>query len=136
MSRTIEYRPALDGLRAWAVVAVVLYHSGATSELTRLAPGGFLGVSVFFTLSGYLVTTLLIRKSSSPSGLDLGEFWGRRLRRLAPASMVVVCAAVLLAGRFWPGMQWREAAAGLFGWWNWNVVAAGEDELVRPIVPR
>lgn len=133
-ARTIEYRPALDGLRAYAVVAVVLYHAGATSNLTRLAPGGFLGVSVFFTLSGYLVTTLLIRKSSAPAGLDLGQFWSRRLRRLAPVSIVVVAAAVVLSSRFWPGMQWTEAAAGLFGWSNWNVIVAGEDDLIRTIV--
>ena len=99
-TRTIEYRPALDGLRAYAVVAVVLYHAGATSNLAGLAPGGFLGVSVFFTLSGYLVTTLLIRKSSAPAGLSLGNFWARRLRRLAPVSIVVVAAAVVLSSRF------------------------------------
>ncbi len=133
-TRTIEYRPALDGLRAFAVIAVVLYHSGATSNLTGLAPGGFLGVSVFFTLSGYLVTTLLVRRSSSPTGLDLGEFYARRLRRLAPVSTVVVAAAVVLSGRFWPGMQWTETAAGLFGWSNWNVIGAGEDDLIRTIV--
>ncbi len=133
-ARTIEYRPALDGLRAYAVVAVVLYHAGATSNLTRLAPGGFLGVSVFFTLSGYLVTTLLVRKASSPGGVAVGEFWARRLRRLAPVSIVVIAAAVLLSGRLWPGMQWTEAAAGLFGWSNWNVILAGEDDLIRTIV--
>ena len=133
-TRTIEYRPALDGLRAYAVVAVVLYHAGATSNLAGLAPGGFLGVSVFFTLSGYLVTTLLIRKSAAPGGLAVGEFWARRLRRLAPVSIVVVAGAVLASSHFWPGMQWAEAAAGLFGWSNWNVILSGEDDLLRTIV--
>ena len=132
--RTIEYRPALDGLRAYAIVAVVLYHAGATSNLSGLAPGGFLGVSVFFTLSGYLVTTLLVRKASSRVGFALGDFWARRLRRLAPVSIVVVAAAVLLSSRIWPGMQWTEAAAGLFGWSNWNVIVAGEADLIRTIV--
>ena len=133
-TRPIEYRPALDGLRAYAVVAVVLYHGGATSNLAGLAPGGFLGVSVFFTLSGYLVSTLLIRRSSSPGGLAIGQFWARRLRRLAPVSIVVIAGAVLASSRFWPGLQWTEAAAGLFGWSNWNVITAGEDDLVRTIV--
>ncbi|MDG1265953.1 MAG: acyltransferase, partial [Ilumatobacter sp.] len=133
-TRPIEYRPALDGLRAYAVVAVVLYHGGATSNLAGLAPGGFLGVSVFFTLSGYLVSTLLIRRSSSPGGLAIGQFWARRLRRLAPVSIVVIAGAVLASSRFWPGLQWTEAAAGLFGWSNWNVIIAGEDDLVRTIV--
>ncbi|MGA9279306.1 acyltransferase family protein [Ilumatobacter sp.] len=134
MSRTIEYRPALDGLRAWAVIAVVLFHAGATSGLPGVAPGGFLGVSVFFTLSGYLVTTLLVRRSSSPAGLDLADFWSRRLKRLAPVSIVVVGTVVLLSSALWPGMQWQEAAAALFGWSNWNVIAGGEDNLLRTIV--
>jgi peptidoglycan/LPS O-acetylase OafA/YrhL len=133
-ARTIEYRPALDGLRAWAVLAVVLYHAGATSSLPSLAPGGFLGVSVFFTLSGYLVTTLLVRKSSSPTGLDLPDFWARRLRRLAPVATVVVAATVLMSSRFWSGMRWTDAASALLGWANWNVIASGEDDLIRTIV--
>ena len=134
MSPTIEYRPALDGLRAWAVVAVVLFHAGATSGFVGLVPGGFLGVSIFFTLSGYLVTTLLIRRASSADGLDLAQFWSRRIRRLAPVSTIVVAATVLASSRFWGGMQWNDAAAGLFGWSNWNVIAAGESALLRTIV--
>jgi peptidoglycan/LPS O-acetylase OafA/YrhL len=134
VSETIEYRPALDGLRAVAVIAVVLFHAGATSGFERFVPGGFLGVSVFFTLSGYLVTTLLIRQSSKSDGLDVGAFWARRLRRLAPVSLVVIFATVLAASKLWPGMQAGDAAAGIFGFTNWNVVAQGEDELVRTIV--
>jgi peptidoglycan/LPS O-acetylase OafA/YrhL len=134
VSETIEYRPALDGLRAFAVLAVVMFHAGATSNLAGLVPGGFLGVSVFFTLSGYLVTTLLIRRSSSPDGLDLGAFWARRLRRLAPVSLVVVLVSVLVASTYWPGMRATDAAAGIFGYTNWNVIGQGEDELIRTIV--
>lgn len=132
--RTIAYQPALDGLRAVAVVAVVLYHAGATSGLAGLAPGGFLGVSVFFTLSGYLVTTLLIRQSSADGGLDIGRFWTRRVRRLVPVSLAVVLLTVLLSSRYWAGMQVSDAAAGIFGYTNWHVIGSGEDVLLRTIV--
>ena len=130
----IEYRPALDGLRAWAVVAVVLYHAGATSALPGLAPGGFLGVSVFFTLSGYLITTLLVRRSSDEGGLDVGRFWSRRVRRLVPVSLTVVLAVVLLAPAYWSAMTVGDAAAGIFGYTNWHVIAGGESQLLRTIV--
>jgi peptidoglycan/LPS O-acetylase OafA/YrhL len=128
------YHPALDGLRAVAVIAVVLFHAGATSELTGVAPGGFIGVSVFFTLSGYLVTTLLLRQMARGAGLDLGQFWTRRLKRLAPASLVVVLATVVLSGRYWPGMTASDALAGTFGYTNWHVIWSGEDALLRTIV--
>ena len=137
-----EYHPALDGLRAVAVIAVVLFHAGATSELTGVAPGGFIGVSVFFTLSGYLVTTLLLRRIGHPGSvdppgsvdLDLGRFWTRRLKRLAPASFVVVLVTVLLSSRFWPGMATSDALAGAFGYTNWHVIWSGQDALLRTIV--
>ncbi len=129
-----EYHPALDGLRAVAVIAVVLFHAGATSELTGVAPGGFIGVSVFFTLSGYLVTTLLLRQIDQPAGLDLGRFWTRRLKRLAPASLVVVLATVVLSSRFWTGMATSDALAGAFGYTNWHVIWNGQDALLRTIV--
>lgn len=129
-----EYHPALDGLRAVAVIAVVLFHAGATSDLSSVAPGGFIGVSVFFTLSGYLVTTLLLRQIAGGGGLDLGRFWTRRLKRLAPASLVVVFVTVLLSSRFWPGMTTSDALAGAFGYTNWHVIWSGEDALLRTIV--
>ncbi len=129
-----EYHPSLDGLRAVAVIAVVLFHAGATSDLSGVAPGGFIGVSVFFTLSGYLVTTLLLRQIAGGPGLDLGRFWTRRLKRLAPASLVVVLATVVLSSRFWPGMTASDALAGTFGYTNWHVIWSGEDALLRTIV--
>jgi len=129
-----RYHPALDGLRAVAVICVVLFHAGATSGLANLAPGGFIGVSVFFTLSGYLVTTVLLREIAESGGLDVRRFWARRIRRLAPASLTVVVGAVLLAPFFWTGFRWVDAAAGAFGYTNWHVVASGEGQLLRTIV--
>jgi peptidoglycan/LPS O-acetylase OafA/YrhL len=131
---TGTYWPALDGLRAIAVVGVVLYHAGATSDLAGVAPGGFLGVSVFFTLSGFLVTGLLLRRLDAPGPLALGTFWSRRLKRLAPASLVVVALTVVLAPWYWDGMQASDALAGTFGYTNWHVIWSGQDALLRTIV--
>jgi len=91
--RPSTYLPGLDGLRAISVVAVVLYHA----QLTWI-PGGFLGVEVFFVISGYLITLLLTNELTASSTISLRGFWLRRARRLLPALyllLAVVAAAVL-----------------------------------------
>ena len=86
-----RYIPALDGLRAFAVLAVIAYHMRMP-----WAPGGLLGVTVFFVLSGYLITSLLLIEHDESGTIDLPRFWLRRVRRLVPAIvLVVVCTAVL-----------------------------------------
>ncbi|MDK8181827.1 acyltransferase family protein [Paenibacillus sp. UMB4589-SE434] len=87
-----RYMPALDGLRALAVIAVIAYHLNLD-----WAQGGFLGVGVFFVLSGYLVTDLLLAGKQQRGSLDLHTFWIRRFRRLLPALvvMLVLCVAWL-----------------------------------------
>jgi peptidoglycan/LPS O-acetylase OafA/YrhL len=129
-----NYVPALDGLRALAVAMVVLYHAGATSGLPGLAPGGFIGVSVFFTISGYLVTSLLLREAANSGSIDVARFWSRRLKRLWPASLVVVTATIALASTYWSGMRSSDAVAGVFGYTNWHVIGSGSDQLLRTIV--
>jgi peptidoglycan/LPS O-acetylase OafA/YrhL len=87
------YRPALDGVRAVAVVAVIAYHL----ELPLL--GGFLGVDLFFVLSGYLITRLLLDEHSRTGRVHVGHFWARRVRRLLPAALLVVAACAVAAAR-------------------------------------
>lgn len=90
-SESSPFVAGLDGLRAIAVLAVLAFHSrfGAAS-------GGFLGVSLFFTLSGYLITQLLIRESALGGGrIDVRAFWMRRFRRLMPGAIVVIVAVAL-----------------------------------------
>ena len=92
-----RYLPGLDGLRALAVLAVIAFHLQF-----GWAPGGLLGVGIFFTLSGYLITDLLLGRWSEDGRLHLGDFWLRRARRLLPALFVmlaVVTAWVTLADR-------------------------------------
>src|SRR4051794_857497 len=89
---TLPRAPALDGLRAIAVAAVLLYHA----QVAWL-PGGFLGVDVFFTLSGYLVTSLLLAELARSDRIHLAAFWLRRARRLLPAVLVLVIVALVLS---------------------------------------
>lgn len=86
------YRRDIDGLRAIAVVAVVAYHAGMPG-----VSGGFVGVDVFFVISGFLITGLLLRELGATGSISMADFYMRRIRRLAPA-LVVVLAAVLLLG--------------------------------------
>src|SRR2546430_2123018 len=83
----LAYVPGLDGLRALAVLAVVAYHAPAS-----WARGGYLGVDVFFVLSGYLITSLLLAEHERTGRVGLARFWGRRIRRLLPALLVLVAA--------------------------------------------
>jgi len=94
----LAYRPEIDGLRAVAVLAVVLYHADAS-----LLPGGFVGVDVFFVISGYLITRLLITEWERTGRIDFAAFYARRVRRLLPALIAMILAVLagmlLLMGR-------------------------------------
>src|SRR3546814_43849 len=89
---TLAHVPALDGLRGLAVLAVVAYHAGLAG-----ARGGYLGVSAFFTLSGFLITSLLLVEWSGCGGVSLRGFWARRFRRLLPAAVAVIAGVVVAA---------------------------------------
>ena len=109
----IPYLPGLDGLRALAVVAVMLYHGGA-----QWLPGGFLGVEVFFVISGYLITLLLIGENERRGTISLVGFWSRRARRLLPA-LVALLVAVATVAAVVPYL--RDALAKLRGALFWGL---------------
>ena len=88
--KQMGYEPSLDGIRAFSVIAVMLYHANIA-----WLPGGFLGVEVFFVVSGFLITSLLIEERESTQRIDLKQFWIRRARRLLPAFFVMVCATAV-----------------------------------------
>ena len=94
----LPYSPGLDGLRALAVIAVLLYHA----DLAWI-PGGFLGVEVFFVISGYLITALLLAEWRQRGRIDLKTFWLRRARRLLPALYVLLVVTLAFAVVFLPG---------------------------------
>ncbi|WP_421119922.1 acyltransferase family protein [Aquihabitans daechungensis] len=91
-TKRFAYQPALDGVRALAVTVVLLFHAGVPGF-----GGGYVGVSVFFTLSGFLITSLLIREHRAEGRIDVSGFYARRARRLLPASALCLVAVVVLA---------------------------------------
>jgi len=99
------YLPALDGLRAISVLSVLLYHADVL-----WIPGGFLGVEVFFVISGYLITMLLVREHDRTSSISLRGFWLRRARRLLAAVYVLLATVSLVVLAFY-----REDASRLAG---------------------
>lgn len=90
--RALAYNGALDGIRGLAVAAVLVFHGGF-----EWASGGYLGVSTFFTLSGFLITTLLLTEHRSTGRIDLRRFWSRRMRRLLPAATATLGVVMLTA---------------------------------------
>ena len=118
----IAYRPGLDGLRAIAVAAVFLYHA----RIDWL-PGGFLGVDLFFVLSGYLITSLLLVEWEARNRIDLRRFWLRRARRLLPALVVVVLVSLALAAIFARqdlAHTRGDAVSSLLYYTNWHEIIA------------
>ena len=101
MGGTRAYRPDIDGLRALAVLLVVAYHAGLPG-----IRGGYIGVDVFFVISGFLITGLLLDEHRSSGRIDLHQFWSRRIRRIVPA-LVVAIVATIVASRF-VLLRWEE----------------------------
>ena len=116
--RELPYNPPLDGVRALAIVLVLCYHGGAT-----FLPGGFIGVDTFFVLSGYLITSILVREQATSGHIALLSFWARRARRLLPALVVMVGAVLLWAHFFargdYPALG-SDARSVLFYFANWH----------------
>jgi peptidoglycan/LPS O-acetylase OafA/YrhL/lysophospholipase L1-like esterase len=124
-----RYMPGLDGVRALAVLAVIAFH-----EQLGWAPGGLLGVGVFFTLSGYLITDLLLGQWSARGRLQLADFWMRRARRLLPALFVmlaVVTAWVTLADRARLGSLRGAVAAAATYSSNWYLIIQNQSYFAR-----
>ena len=119
---TRPHLPGLDGLRALAVIGVLAFHDN------RLQ-GGFLGVDLFFALSGFLITTLLIDELQRTNTVDLIGFWGRRLRRLLPAVMVLLVVVVVFFRLFADTGQWiiarKDVVWSQFYLANWHQVYSG-----------
>ena len=88
---TAEFRPDIEGLRGIAILLVLLFHAGLP-----WAPGGFVGVDVFFVISGFLITGKLLRESQQPGGLNITKFYAWRIRRLLPAALVAVAVITLV----------------------------------------
>jgi peptidoglycan/LPS O-acetylase OafA/YrhL len=118
----VSYLPGLDGLRAFAVLVVLLYHAG---DIWSGMPGGFLGVEIFFVISGYLITALLLGEWRQHGRIDLVSFWLRRARRLLPALFVLIIATLAYAVLFLPdevAMLRGDALASFAYITNWHFI--------------
>ena len=121
-----ELRPEIQGLRAVAVAIVVVHHLWPET-----LPGGFVGVDVFFAISGYLITAHLLRGIARDGRVRLGAFWVRRARRILPAALLVLgCAlaatVVLVPATYWPQYIAEVRASTLYGQ-NWHLASAAVD---------
>ena len=118
--RGIRYIPAIDGLRAVAVIAVMLYHLGFS-----WIPGGFLGVDLFFVISGYVITRLLLDSIQRGGGLDLRAFYKARIRRLFPPLVFMIFVTIIYISIWAPETMRRfvsDSPFALFGGMNWWLV--------------
>ncbi|WP_286901663.1 acyltransferase family protein [Thermocrispum sp.] len=131
------FRPDVEGLRAVAVGSVLLYHAGLP-----FVPGGFVGVDVFFVISGFLITGLLVKEAERSGRVSLAGFYARRVKRLLPAAALVLAVTVLLTFLVIPRTRWTDiggdiAAAALY-FVNWRLAAnevdyLAEDSDVTPV---
>lgn len=129
-----DHRPALDGLRALAVLSVIAYHLGST-----WLPGGFLGVDLFFVLSGFLITSVLLDALSRTGRIDYAAFYTRRTRRLLPAFLLLVLTlcgwAAFVAEPSEIGDLRGAALAALFYVANWFFIATGQSYFADQLGP-
>jgi peptidoglycan/LPS O-acetylase OafA/YrhL len=120
----VPYLPGLDGMRALAVVAVMIYHANH-----EWLPGGYLGVEVFFVISGYLITLLLIGEHERAGHVDLKQFWARRAKRLLPALYVMMALLMIYMAFFFRramGQVRGDIISGLLYSANWYQIWVGQ----------
>jgi peptidoglycan/LPS O-acetylase OafA/YrhL len=121
-----SFRPDVEGLRAVALVAVLLYHAGLS-----IAPGGYIGVDVFFVISGFLITGLLLKELEQSGTLSITRFYSRRAKRLLPMTVVVLATIVVLSWVLFDPVRMEEVsfdvvAAGLYVM-NWRLAIQAAD---------
>jgi peptidoglycan/LPS O-acetylase OafA/YrhL len=123
-SGRVPYLPGLDGLRALAVLAVVVYHANHS-----WLEGGYLGVEVFFVISGYLITLLLLGEHERNRRIDLQDFWLRRARRLLPALVLMMVMVAVYIAAFYPATREQSRGdflGGLLYVSNWYQIVVGQ----------
>jgi len=127
-------RRDIQGLRAVAVGLVVLYHAGVVG-----LPGGFVGVDVFFVISGYLITGLLLKEMLQTGSIHLADFYARRARRLLPAAAVTLLGVVTLARTMLPDLRWADIARDVLASSayvvNWTLADRSTDYLAQDLAP-
>lgn len=132
---TLQYRPEIDGLRAIAVLSVIIYHAEFAITGSNFLPGGFLGVDIFFVISGFLITSLILSEYRKSGTLSISGFYERRARRLLPALLVVMLASLPFAWLYLPPGELVNFAGSLIAsllfvsnfFWNLSLQQYGAD---------
>jgi peptidoglycan/LPS O-acetylase OafA/YrhL len=134
VNNKLNFLPQIEGLRALAVISVLLFHL----EISNFFEGGFLGVDIFFTISGFLITTLLLYEYDEYSSISLKNFYLRRIRRLLPALLFLVLIVLLISGWLLPEIfhnTFSDSIAAIFYVSNWWQIFSNQsyfDNIERP----
>lgn len=123
----MNYVPAIDGLRLLAILLVMAFHARVPA-----VTGGFIGVDLFFVLSGYLITSILLGEQQRRGGIDYRAFAKRRARRLMPALLLLLVVYLAVAPLLWPqGSHWRDAAIAAFYLSDYAFAGWGYPDILR-----
>lgn len=140
---SLKYRPEIDGLRTIAVCSVLIYHAKFTLNGDDFLPGGFLGVDIFFVISGFLITSLIVREWDQTGRFSILNFYDRRARRLLPALFVVILACLPAAWFILLPSQMIDFIYSMLGslafvsnmYWYFSLQAYGaESGLIKPLL--
>ena len=139
----LNYRKELDGLRAIAIIGVIIYHVEVFVNGNRLFPGGFLGVDIFFVISGYLITSLIIKEIIFSNNFSFKNFYFRRAKRILPALLVMMFISIFFAWIYLTPKNFLEYSnsivSSLFFYSNYffyfqDLVYNSEDSLLKPLL--
>ena len=143
MMLKLNYRKELDGLRAIAIIGVIIYHVEVFINGNRLFPGGFLGVDIFFVISGYLITSLIIKEIIFSNNFSFKNFYFRRAKRILPALLVMIFISIFFAWIYLTPKNFLEYSnsivSSLFFYSNYffyfqDLVYNSEDSLLKPLL--
>jgi len=139
----LKYRPEIDGLRTLAVLSVIIYHAEFVVNNSKFLKGGFLGVDVFFVISGFLITSIILSELYKTDKFSIGRFYERRARRLLPALFIVILVSLPFAWHLLPPMQLVDFSKSILStlvfssnfYWEYSLQEYGaESSLLKPFL--
>jgi len=139
----LNYRPEIDGLRAFAVLGVIIYHVEIYINEKQIFPGGFLGVDIFFVISGYLITSLIVKEFLDYGSFSLKNFYFRRAKRILPALFLMIFVSIFFAWIYLTPKNFLEYSnsiiSSIFFYSNYffyfqDLVYNSEDSLLKPLL--
>ena len=110
----INYRPDIDGLRAIAVISVIFYHAEQSINNFKVLPGGFVGVDIFFVISGYLITSIILKELQQTKKFSFANFYIRRIKRILPVLLIVFITTFPLIWLFFIPVSFLDYSKSLF----------------------